>query len=45
MWILDEELELWFEEVDRKRKEKYGLNDDSDSESTMMSNEYAKGRR
>lgn len=38
-WMLphDEELELHFAEVDRLRKEKYGV-DDSDESSEMMSN-------
>lgn len=44
MWPFDEDLELWFEEVDRNRKEKYGGNADSSSEE-MLENEYARDRR
>lgn len=43
MWPFEDELELWFEEVDRKRKERFG--GDSEPEGEMMENEYARGRR
>lgn len=47
MWPFDEELELWFEEVERKREEKYGGEGDSSDASSeaMLSNEYARDRR
>lgn len=44
MWPFDEELELWFEEVERQRKEKYG-GGASESTENLLENEYAKGRR
>jgi hypothetical protein len=46
MWPFEEELEIWFEEVDSKRKERYGGTDASEGESVpMMSNELAQGKR
>jgi len=50
MWPFNEELEVYFEAVDRKRKEKYGIEDDDtgstgDTSSGMMENEFARGRR
>lgn len=48
MWLCDNELDDWFQEVERKRKEKYGITDDeTDSADTgvMAQNEYAKGLR
>lgn len=46
MWPFDEELDIWFEEVDRKRKEKYGGGETSDiSSEGMLTNEYARDRR
>lgn len=46
MWPFSDELDEWFEEVDRRRKEKYGSRDDSgDTETPMMRNELAEGRR
>jgi hypothetical protein len=46
MWPFDEELESWFEDVERKRKERYGnRGDDADSSGPMTENEYAKGMR
>lgn len=45
MWHLDDELELWFEEVDRKREEKYGGASEERDEVPMMRNEMARGRR
>lgn len=42
MWHLEDELVDWFEEVDRKRKEKYG--GDSEGSDDMTRNEFAEGR-
>lgn len=46
MWPFDDELEIWFENVDRERAEKYGgSSSSSDVESTeMMGNELARER-
>lgn len=44
MWPFDEELRLWFEEVERKREEKFGTGESGD-ESDMQTNELAAGRR
>lgn len=46
MWPFDQQLEEWFEEVERKRKSKYGADSDDDDEpmGDMMQNEFAKGR-
>ena len=44
MWALDEELNEWFEEVEFRRKQKYGGNDD-ESTAPMMQNELARERR
>lgn len=44
MWAFDDELDIWFAEVDAKRKDKYGGGDSSDSTS-MMSNELARDRK
>lgn len=44
MWTLDHELELWFEEVERKREEKFGRGssgDDDELPGEMMRNELA----
>jgi hypothetical protein len=47
MWPLDHELVLWFDEVKRKRDEKYGRHDDDDDrdEVPMMSNALAAEKR
>lgn len=46
MWPFEDELDTWFEEVERARNEKYGINKEDDDESgSMMSNEYAQGRK
>jgi len=45
MWAFDEELEIWFEQVDQARKAKYNLSDNDDTTVPMMSNELARGRR
>lgn len=50
MWPFDEELSHWFEEVDRKRKKKYGGGDESEAEDNnidgpSMDNELAKDFR
>lgn len=42
MWPFDDDLEVWFEDVDRKRKEKYG--GDSEPSESMLENEFARGR-
>lgn len=42
MWPFDDELALWFEEVERKREEKFGGS--PDEESSMERNELAEGR-
>lgn len=39
MWHLETELEAWFEEVDAKRRDKYG--GDTRDEVPTMQNEYA----
>lgn len=49
MWPFEEELELWFEEVERVREEKYGSQGgdpggDADS-GPMLHNELARERR
>jgi hypothetical protein len=44
MWPFDDPLEEWFEEVDRRRKDRFGTPEDEEP-SDMMSNEYAAGRR
>lgn len=42
MWPFDDELEIWFERVDRERKEKYGGDSEDDrEESPMMDNTYS----
>lgn len=49
MWPVDHELEMWFEEVERKREAKFGNGaGDDDDPSGMMHNELAdeiRGRR
>jgi hypothetical protein len=47
MWPFEEELEIWFDEVEEKRKDKYGGGggDSSDESVPMMSNELAKDRK
>lgn len=47
MWHLDDELEAHFDEVERKRKEKFGggSSDDDEIDGPVMQNEFAKGRR
>lgn len=40
MWTVDHELDLWFEEVERQREEKYGGRSEDES-AGMMSNELA----
>jgi hypothetical protein len=43
-WMLpfDSELELWFEEVDRRREDRYGGG--AEESGSMMENELTKGR-
>ena len=45
LWIVEDELEIWFEEVDAKRKERFGTPDEPADEVPMMKNELARGRR
>ncbi len=45
LWVVEDELETWFEDVDRKRKEKYGSPAEDTEESEMMSNTLARGKR
>lgn len=46
MWPFDAELELWFEEVERKREEKYGGGESAGASSEgMLANEYSRERR
>lgn len=43
MWPFEDELKIWFEEVDEKRNEQHG---DSGGEAVpMMANELTRGRR
>lgn len=44
MWPFEDELELWFEEVERRRSEKYGTSRSEDESVPMMQNELAKSR-
>lgn len=44
MWTVDHELTEWFDEVERKRDEKYGTGDSRES-TPMMQNELSAGRR
>lgn len=44
MWIFEDELEIWFDDVEEKRKEKYG-DRSGDTTVPLMDNELAKGRR
>lgn len=47
MWPFDQELEAWFERVDEERKAKFNKGasaGSSESEGSMIQNEYAKGR-
>lgn len=44
MWIHDDDLVEWFEEVDRARKEKYGGGGDESESGPMLKNEFAEGR-
>lgn len=39
MWHLDEELEVWFEEIDEKRKQKYSTNSSDDESGNLVRNE------
>lgn len=46
MWHLDEELEVWFEEVEQQRKSKYSSDDDDGPQGgPFMQNELAIGRK
>lgn len=45
MWPFDDALEQWFEEVDRRRKDRMGPSDDDDEPTDMMENELTKGMR
>lgn len=45
-WMLpfDDELEIWFERVDRERKDKYGGGSNDEPAGEMMGNEFAQER-
>jgi hypothetical protein len=45
MWAFDDELELWFEDVEAKREAKYGGGSSGDEQAPMMGNELSAGRR
>jgi hypothetical protein len=45
MWPYQDELEVWFEEVDRKRKEKNNPGGEDAEGDSMMQNEFSRGRR
>lgn len=48
MWPFEDELDEWFKEVERARKDKQGSNNDDDDDGDgagMMSNEFADTRR
>lgn len=48
MWHLTDELEDWFEEVEYRRKERLGIEDDDDDDDAFgpgIQNEYAKNLR
>lgn len=46
MWHLEHELDSWFDQVDQRRKAKYGGSSDDDGPmGEMMSNELAAGIR
>jgi hypothetical protein len=45
MWSLDDELELWFDEVKASFHSRSSSMDDGDEEAPMMSNALARGRR
>lgn len=46
MWHLTDELEEWFAEVERRRRDRYGLDKDEDRDAPeMLANELARGRR
>lgn len=45
MWLFEDELEPWFDEVMRNRKAKFSPDTPSSGEGEMLENEFAKGRR
>lgn len=45
MWPFEEELDSWFEEVEKSRKAKYGGGSSDDDGGVMMENELAKGKK
>lgn len=45
MWLYEDELTPWFEEVMRNRKAKFSTDTPSSGEGEMVENEFAKGRR
>lgn len=46
MWPFDDELEVWFDDVEQERNRKFGRQgNDDDDEVPMMSNELARGAR
>lgn len=46
MWPFEDELEIWFAEVEEERKNKYSPTggDSDDGDSSMMQNDLAVGR-
>lgn len=45
MWPFEDELDVWFANVEEERKNKYGGDDsDTDNNEPLMQNELAKGR-
>jgi hypothetical protein len=44
MWPYEEELEIWFDQVEEARNARYGREKSDDTTVPMMSNELAKGR-
>lgn len=47
MWPFEDELDVWFEQVEENRKAKYGVDSGSSSSSQtvpMSKNEFAQGR-
>jgi hypothetical protein len=45
MWPFEDELKIWFQQVEEKRDERNGNHGDKDTTVPMMSNDMAKGRR
>jgi hypothetical protein len=45
MWPLSDDLDEWFQDLDRKRKAKYGGEDYVEEPDDMAQNDLARGRR